>query len=119
MSQLAEIAFFTKEVAAMASFDQDLLGAPPVAQSDDMAIFLSGNTKVFIHKTYAPEGDDLPPENHIAFAFADVDTAFRLLMDRGVQVAFEPHDYYWGRSAYLRDPDGHLIELMQTTGEQN
>ena len=22
----------------------------------------------------------------------------------------EPHDYPWGRSAYLRDPDGRLVE---------
>ena len=25
-------------------------------------------------------------------------------------------DYYWGRSAYLRDPDGHLIELIAVAG---
>jgi len=24
-----------------------------------------------------------------------------------------PKDYYWGRSAYLRDPDGHLVEITK------
>ena len=113
MRQLVEIAMFTREVSAMASFYRELLGTEPVAESDDMAIFLSGGTKIFIHKSYALEGDELPPENHFAFAVADVDAVCQSLKDRGAQVAFEPRDYYWGRSAYLRDPDGHLVELTQ------
>ena len=23
-----------------------------------------------------------------------------------------PKDYYWGRSAYVRDPDGRIVELV-------
>jgi hypothetical protein len=26
-----------------------------------------------------------------------------------------PKDYYWGRSAYLRDPDGQLIEITHSS----
>ena len=117
MNQVAEIALFTHNVAQMAAFYRNLLDADPVAQSEDTAIFLSGSTKIFIHKAYAPEGDDLPPENHFAFAVEDVDGACQALKDRGANVAFEPRDYYWGRSAYLRDPDGHLVELTQASGE--
>jgi len=102
----------------MAAFYRNLLGAEPVAQSEDMAIYLSGNAKIFMHKRYAPAGDDLPPENHFAFAVEDVDGACQSLKDRGAKVAIEPRDYYWGRSAYLRDPDGHLIELTQAPGAQ-
>jgi len=31
----------------------------------------------------------------------------------GLKVDIPPHDYYWGRSAYLRDPDGSLIEVTK------
>jgi catechol 2,3-dioxygenase-like lactoylglutathione lyase family enzyme len=31
----------------------------------------------------------------------------------GVEFLVEPRDYPWGRSAYLRDPDGRLVELAQ------
>jgi len=33
--------------------------------------------------------------------------------DRGCALLFEPRDYPWGRSAYLRDPDGRLVELSE------
>jgi catechol 2,3-dioxygenase-like lactoylglutathione lyase family enzyme len=31
----------------------------------------------------------------------------------GLVLRVEPRDYPWGRSAYLRDPDGRLVELAQ------
>lgn len=99
----------------MAAFYRQLLGADPVAQSDGMAIFMVGQTKIFIHKTYSPKDDELPPENHWAFSVPDVDLACAELQAKGISIEIEPHDYYWGRSAYLRDPDRHLLELNQTS----
>jgi catechol 2,3-dioxygenase-like lactoylglutathione lyase family enzyme len=112
--KLVEIAYFTDNVAEMARYYRHLLGAEPVAQSDGMAIFLVGETKLFIHRAYEPEANELPPENHVAFAVADVDAACRALISSGLQLEVAPQDYYWGRSTYLRDPDGHLIELTQS-----
>lgn len=112
--KLVETAYFTDDVTAMARFYRMLLGREPVAESDGMAIFLAGDTKIFIHQTYTPGEDDLPPENHTAFAVADVDAACRELLAQGLMVDRSPRDYYWGRSAYLRDPDGHLIEIIQS-----
>ena len=114
MKKIAEIAFFTDQVAEMASFYARLLGAEPVARSEGMAIFMVGHTKIFIHRTYAPEEGELPPENHTAFEVADVDRTCEALAAQGLEVEVRPQDYYWGRSAYVRDPDGHLIELTET-----
>jgi len=40
------------------------------------------------------------------------------LFEKAMQIVrkarVEPRDYQWGRSAYLRDPDGRLVELAQT-----
>jgi catechol 2,3-dioxygenase-like lactoylglutathione lyase family enzyme len=56
--RLVELAYFTENVQQMAEFYQNLLGAEPVAKSDDMVIFMSGETKIFIHRTYpAAEGE--------------------------------------------------------------
>ena len=60
---------------------------------------------------YKPEENDLPPENHHAFAVEDVDAACQKLKDQGLKIEVAPQNYYWGYSAYLRDPDGHLVEL--------
>lgn len=111
--RLTELAYFTDDVDEMADFYRLLLGSEPVARSEGMAIFLVGDTKIFIHQNYVPGGDDLPPENHIALTVEDVDVACRRLIDQGLHLEVAPRDYYWGRSAYLRDPDGHLIEIAQ------
>jgi len=71
--KLIEIAKFTDNVSGMAAFYRQLLGVEPVAESPDMAIFLNGETKIFIHKMYEQGVDDLKPENHIAFAVDNVD----------------------------------------------
>lgn len=111
MKNLTEIAYFTDNVADMAAFYKRLLGTEPVAEADSMAIFMVGQTKIFIHEEYELGGGDLPPENHIAFSVDDVDATCETLVGQGVTLEVEPRDYYWGRSSYLRDPDGHLIEV--------
>ena len=111
--KLHELAYFTDNVKRMADFYRGLLGAEAVAQSDDMAIFLSGGTKIFIHRNYPPSEGDLPPNNHVAFAVDDVDAVCDNLTKQGLTIEIPPKDYYWGRSAYLRDPDGHQVEITK------
>ncbi len=112
--KLIEIAKFTDHVAEVSAFYRNLLGVDPVAESPDMAIFMNGDTKIFIHKLYEQGAEDLPPENHIAFAVEDVDQTCSKLQAHGLTVEVPPKDYYWGRSAYLRDPDGQLIEITKS-----
>lgn len=108
---LVEMAYFTDNVKEMTDFYRKLLNSEPVHASNDMAIFMNGKTKIFIHKMYAPDEGELPPNNHIAFAVDDVDAACSELRERGLKLEVPPADYYWGRSAYLRDPDGQQIEV--------
>jgi len=50
----------------------------------------------------------------IGFKVADVDAAIDELIARGATLVAPPTDRFWGqRTAYVRDPDGHLIELAQ------
>lgn len=117
MLPLTEIAFFTDNVAALTAFYQNLLGVDPAVQSEGMAIFGAGQTKLFIHKTYEPGAGELPPENHVAFTVKNVDDTCAELAQKGLVIEVEPQTYYWGRSAYLRDPDGQLIELIQAQND--
>ena len=111
--KLSELAFFTDNVETMTAFYRRLLGSEPVVQFDGMAIFMLGETKLFIHRTYTAAAGELPPTNHIAFTVADVDATCQALQQQGLTLEVAPADYYWGRSAYLRDPDGQQIELTQ------
>lgn len=110
---LIELAYFTDNVEAMADFYRNLLGMDAVAKSDDMAIFMSGETKIFIHRRYPASEGELPPENHTAFAVEDVDATCERLVKHGLTLEVPPKDYYWGRSAYLRNPDGYLVEITK------
>lgn len=111
--KLAEVAFFTDHVESMTDFYRRLLGIEPVARSETMAIFFSEETKIFIHYRYTPQNGELPPENHHAFLVEDVDVICKQLTEQGLMFEIPPKDFYWGRSAYLRDPDGHQIEITQ------
>lgn len=54
------------------------------------------------------------PGFEIGFKVADVDAAFSELVAQGALPVVPPTDRFWGqRTAYVRDPDGHLVELAQ------
>ena len=115
--KLVEMAFFSDDVPAMTAFYRKLLGQEPVYDGGNIAIFQQGEVKIFLHERYEPAGpDDLPPENHTAFAVPDVDAACAELAGQGLIIEVPRRDYYWGRSAYLRNPDGFLIELIAEAG---
>jgi catechol 2,3-dioxygenase-like lactoylglutathione lyase family enzyme len=111
--KLAEIAFFTDNVERITNFYSCLLGVEPVASSETIAIFFTGETKIFLHYKYSPKDGELPPENHHAFKVENLDTVCKELTEQGLMLEIPPQDFYWGRSAYLRDPDGHQIELTE------
>jgi len=57
------------------------------------------------------------PGFEVGFKVADVDAAVNELIARGISPVVPPTDRFWGqRTAYVRDPDGHLIELAQDLG---
>jgi len=60
----------------------------------------------------APDPD--APGFELGFKVPDCDVAFAALVARGARVVAAPTTRSWGqRTAYLSDPDGHLVELAQ------
>ena len=111
MSGFVEIALFSDEVEATTLFYARALGAQPVSEWPGGAIFAVGGLKLLVHERAAATVDGPPNEDHVAIGVADLDRAWIELSDAGYTGLAEPGDYPWGRSAYLRDPDGRLVEL--------
>ncbi len=93
------------------------------AQLDTGATRLGFYTREAMAKTLGlslkPPTQDAPGFE-IGFKVADVDTAFQELVAHGALPAAPPTTRPWGqRTAYIRDPDGHLIELAQDLGRKN
>lgn len=54
------------------------------------------------------------PGFELGFKVPDVDAAYDEVLAGGASPVTEPTTRPWGqRTAYIRDPDGHLIELAQ------
>ncbi len=112
MKRLGEIALFTPDVDRLVDFYRRLLGTEPVFwQRGEAASFMMGDVTLFLHHKGAPSSGVPPNEDHIALFVEDVDTESETLRTRGLAAETGPRDFYWGRSAYFRDPDGRQVEL--------
>jgi catechol-2,3-dioxygenase len=110
MPRIAEVALFTEDVARLTAFYEKLLGRPPNSASESHASFGLGEATLFIHVARPDGVEGAPNRDHVAFAL-DQDAAAGRAREAGADVV-GPRDFYWGRSAYLRDPDGRAVELQ-------
>lgn len=105
------------------SFYTEVLGLPLGHRSGSYAQLATGDTRLALYERSAMEatlgcslrapGPD-SPGFEIGFKVDDVDRAYAELVALGAEPAVAPTDRPWGqRTAYVRDPDGHLVELAQ------
>jgi catechol 2,3-dioxygenase-like lactoylglutathione lyase family enzyme len=107
-------------------FYVDVLGLRLGHRSGDYVQLDTGTTRLALYTRSAMAKTlgmalDPPVSNapgfEVGFKVSDVDAAFTELIARGARPVMPPTDRFWGqRTAYLRDPDGHLIELAQDLG---
>jgi len=105
------------------AFYTGVLGLALDHRSGPYAQLATGTTRLALYERRAmgetlgaelrpPDAD--APGFEIGFKVDDVDAAYARLVDAGATGAVPPTDRAWGqRTAYLRDPDGHLVELAQ------
>jgi lactoylglutathione lyase len=104
----------------------DLLGLPLGHRSGPFAQLATGATRVALYERSAMAATlgrelDAPsphvPGFELGFKVDDCDAVFDELVSGGANPAVPPTDRLWGqRTAYVRDPDGHLVELAQDLG---
>ncbi len=101
----------------------DLLGMPLGHRSGSFAQLATGVTRVALYERSAMAatlGGELEapspdaPGFELGFKVEDCDAVYDELVSGGATPAVAPTDRAWGqRTAYVRDPDGHLVELAQ------
>jgi lactoylglutathione lyase len=105
------------------AFYVGLLGLSLGHRSGPYAQLATGRTRLALYERSAmsetlgmplraPDPD--APGFEIGFKVGNVDVAYVELVGLGAAAAVPPRTRPWGqRVAYLRDPDGHLVELVQ------
>jgi lactoylglutathione lyase len=111
------------DVERALGFYSGLLGLPLGHRSGPYAQLDTGATRVALYERSAMAGTlgrELKPPSSDAPAFElgfkvdDCDAAYDSLVAAGATPAVPPTDRAWGqRTAYVRDPDGHLVELAE------
>jgi lactoylglutathione lyase len=104
----------------------DVLGMPLGHRSGSFAQLATGVTRVALYERPAMAatlGRELEPPSpdapgfELGFKVEDCDAAYDELVSGGATPAVPPTDRAWGqRTAYVFDPDGHLVELAQDLG---
>jgi lactoylglutathione lyase len=107
------------------SFYQSVFGGKVLRERDPVILEVA-NTRLILNVSGGPT-DDKPtitlttpadPDRVSAFLnirVADIRKAHRAWTARGGEFLTEPKDHGYEIRAYIRDPDGHLIEVGQAT----
>jgi lactoylglutathione lyase len=117
------IVLIVAELDRALAFYVDTLGLPLAHRSGPYAQLATGTTRVSLYERAAmaetlgralePPPPDAPGFE-LGFLVDDCDRSFDELVAAGADPAVPPTDRPWGqRTAYVRDPDGHLVELAQ------
>jgi catechol 2,3-dioxygenase-like lactoylglutathione lyase family enzyme len=108
------------------AFYRDVLGATMVREISEVLCLLSfGGAEILLTVgggptqdkptvTFAPLSDPETVSSELNIRVPDCVAAYEVLRSRGAQFLTPPVDWGYEVRAFLRDPDGHLIELTQS-----
>jgi catechol 2,3-dioxygenase-like lactoylglutathione lyase family enzyme len=110
-------------------FYQKVFGAKVVLERDPVIMKIA-NSWLILNVGGGPTDDKpevtltTPADNHNTSAFlnvrvADIAAAYAEWSARGAEFLTEPKDHAHEIRAYIRDPDGHLIEVGQSKARQD
>ena len=114
------------DVSKSRDFYVDILGGQVVMDGEPTIVKLS-NSWIIINVGGGPTDDkpevvlDVPSDPNLVSAFlnirvADIASAYAAWSAKGAEFLTPPIDHGREIRCYMRDPDGHLIEVGQATG---
>ena len=126
LDRIVETALYCDDLARSRTFYVDILGCEPLLESQRLLalsvstvsvllLFLRGATT----EPLPTPGGTVPPHGahgaqHVAFAIRReaLDAWLTRLANQGVAIESRVHWQRGGESIYVRDPDGHSVELI-------
>lgn len=113
---LEGIVLYSQDLDRAKSFYRDVLGLRILLEEDHVVHFDAGSVRLAIHRY--PTGQRLETrEGFLVFAVDNLAIAYEDLRRRGAEFLGPPADRPYGRVAYLHDPEGHEIGLLEEPRE--
>jgi catechol 2,3-dioxygenase-like lactoylglutathione lyase family enzyme len=115
-----------KDAGRSRDFYRDVLGAELYRQYGGTSVVLrafgtwlllvtgGGPTPDKPDVTFAPPSDPRTVGHAMTIRVPDCRAAYETLRARGAEFLTPPVDYDWEVRCFLRDPDGHLLELSES-----
>jgi catechol 2,3-dioxygenase-like lactoylglutathione lyase family enzyme len=114
----------SEDVERSTRFYTEVLGGEPVMEGEPSMVALA-NGWIIINVGGGPTDDkptvtlETPPDPNRTSSFlnirvADIEAVYADWSERGAQFLTPPQDWQYEIRCYVRDPDGHLIEVGQT-----
>lgn len=126
LDRIVETALYCDDLPRSRAFYVDILGCEPLLESARLLALSAGGQSVLLlfqrgatNEPLPTEGGIVPPHGglgiqHIAFAVRPetLDSWAKRLEAHGIEIESRVRWKRGGHSVYVRDPDGHSIELI-------
>lgn len=115
-SRIGAVILLVSDMKRSVRFYRDVLGMPMKERSKDWAEFSERGTVVALH----PARKKRFPKNNsmlVGFSVSDFDDVCASLKRKKVRFYKKPKEEPFGKHAIIKDPDGHLISIIQMPQE--
>ncbi|HKK28474.1 MAG TPA: VOC family protein [Gemmatimonadota bacterium] len=115
LERIGQVAVRARDLEASVDFYRDALGLPLLFRAPPGLAFLKcGDLHLMLSAPESPEFDH--PSSVLYFEVDDIETAYRVLGERGVVFLGEPHRVHRAEDhelwmAFFRDPDGNVLAI--------
>jgi catechol 2,3-dioxygenase-like lactoylglutathione lyase family enzyme len=122
---IVTVTLIVTDIARSVAFYRDVLGAAVLREGEPTLLRLA-NIWITINRGGGPTDDKpeviaSPPKDHntlssfLNLRVVDIERCYKLWRSRGARFITEPKVHETEMRCYMRDPDGYLIEVGQTT----
>jgi len=106
------VVLYSEDLDRARAFYRDVLGLPLLLDEGHVIHFDAGTVRLAIHRCPPGEGREAA-EGFLVFGVDDLSAVHEELTRRGAAFLGPPADRPYGRVAYLHDPEGHEIGLLE------
>jgi len=118
IKRIWDITFTVSDLKKSIHFYEEILGLMKKYEFKDYAGFDCGGVEIGI-KTWGEKEKPRKGEPCVDFLVDNIDKAYRILKEKGVEFFEPPKETLWGgKIAYFCDPDGNVLQLVEVEWEK-